>query len=56
MSDESNEENLRKFLEEIFQGQIPPGALEGLDLSELAKSAGLPSDPAMLRMAAIQMQ
>ncbi|CAM4096422.1 zinc-dependent metalloprotease [Helcobacillus massiliensis] len=52
----SDEENLRKFLEEVFGGQLPPGALEGMDLTELAKGAGLPSDPAMLQAAAAQMQ
>lgn len=56
MNGSSDEDNLRRFLEEIFQGQLPPGALDGMDLSELAQSTGLPSDPAMLRMAAMQMQ
>ncbi len=56
MTSNPDEENLRKFLEEVFQGQLPPGALDGMDLGELAQQAGLPSDPAMLRMAALQMQ
>lgn len=56
MTSNPDEENLRKFLEEVFQGQLPPGALEGMDLGELAKQAGLPTDPAMLKMAAMQMQ
>lgn len=54
--DNSEEENLRKFLADIFNGQLPPGALESMDLSELAKQTGLPADPSMLKMAALQMQ
>ncbi len=52
----SDEENLRRFLEELFGGQLPPGAFEAMDLSELAKQSGLPSDPNALRAAAAQMQ
>ncbi|MCS6712460.1 zinc-dependent metalloprotease [Brachybacterium sp. EF45031] len=37
-------------------GQLPPGALDGMDLSELARQANLPSDPNQLRAAAAQMQ
>ncbi|GAB2532788.1 zinc-dependent metalloprotease [Brachybacterium huguangmaarense] len=51
-----DEESLRRFLEEIFGGQLPPEALEGVDLSELARNVNLPSDPNQLRAAAQQMQ
>ncbi|MCL6421980.1 zinc-dependent metalloprotease [Brachybacterium sp. JHP9] len=51
-----DEEALRRFLEETFGGALPPEALEGVDLSELAKHANLPTDPAMLKAAAAQMQ
>lgn len=51
-----DEESLRRFLEEVFGGQLPPGALDGVDLSELARRANLPTDPAQLRAAAAQMQ
>lgn len=49
-------ENLRRFLEEVFGGQLPPGALDGVDLGELARQANLPTDPNQLRAAAAQMQ
>lgn len=51
-----DEQNLRRFLEEVFGSQLPPGALEGVDLSELARQANLPTDPTQLRAAAQQMQ
>ncbi|WP_058235442.1 zinc-dependent metalloprotease [Devriesea agamarum] len=51
-----DEENLRAFLEQIFGGQLPPGTLDGMDLGELARQAGLPTDPVQLRAAAAQMQ
>lgn len=51
-----DEENLRRFLEEVFGGQLPPEALEGMDLSALAAQANLPTDPNQLRAAAAQMQ
>ncbi|MDO5663475.1 MAG: zinc-dependent metalloprotease, partial [Brachybacterium sp.] len=51
-----DEENLRRFLEEVFGGQLPPEALQGIDLSELAQQANLPSDPNQLKAAAAQMQ
>lgn len=50
------EEALRRFLKETFGDSLPAEALEGLDLSELAKQANLPQDPTMLRAAAAQMQ
>lgn len=51
-----DEQNLRKFLEEVFGGQLPPGALDGVDLGALARQANLPEDPTQLRAAAQQMQ
>lgn len=51
-----NEENLRKLLEELMGGPIPPEALQGLDLSQLAQQMQLPDDPAHLRAAAEQMK
>ncbi|PWH06842.1 hypothetical protein DEO23_08010 [Brachybacterium endophyticum] len=51
-----DDDALRRFLEEALGGAIPEGALDGVDLSELAKQANLPSDPAMLQAAAAQMQ
>ncbi|MCG7308444.1 zinc-dependent metalloprotease [Brachybacterium sp. ACRRE] len=51
-----DDDALRRFLEEALGGAIPEGALDGVDLSELAKQANLPSDPAMLKAAAAQMQ
>lgn len=54
--DNSDEQNLRRFLEEVFGGQLPPEALDGVDLSELARQANLPTDPNQLRAAAAQMQ
>lgn len=51
-----SEENLRRFLEEVMGGQLPPDALAGVDLSALAKQANIPSDPTQLRAAAQQMQ
>lgn len=51
-----DEENLRRFLEEVMGGQLPPGALDGIDLSELASRAQLPTDPSQLRTVAQQMQ
>jgi putative hydrolase len=56
MSGDGDADALRRFLEEAFGGAIPDEALDGLDLSELAKQANLPSDPSMLRAAAAQMQ
>lgn len=49
-------DNLRRFLEEVFGGQLPPEALDGVDLGELARQANLPSDPTQLHAAAQQMQ
>lgn len=55
-SDGPDEESLRRLLREAFGASLPPEALDGLDLSELAKHANLPQDPAALRAAAAQMQ
>lgn len=51
-----DEESLRRFLEEVLGGQLPPEALDGIDLSALAQQANLPTDPTQLRAAAAQMQ
>ena len=55
-SPDPQEEALRRLLEEAFGGALPPGALEGMDLGELARQANLPTDPNQLRAAAAQMQ
>ncbi|WP_114855806.1 zinc-dependent metalloprotease [Brachybacterium sp. YJGR34] len=51
-----DEEALRRFLKETFGDALPEGALDGMDLSMLARQAHLPQDPAQLRAAAAQMQ
>ncbi|MFC0675740.1 zinc-dependent metalloprotease [Brachybacterium hainanense] len=56
MSRDPQEEALRRLLEEAFGGALPPEALEGMDLGELARQANLPTDPNQLRAAAAQMQ
>lgn len=49
-------EQLRKFLEQIFGGSLPPGALDGMDFDEMAKQSGLPTDPVQLQAAAAQLR
>lgn len=51
-----DEQNLRKFLEEVFGGRLPEGALDGVDLAALARQANLPQNPDQPRAAAQQMQ